>query len=301
MTTATAGGYTDAELATVVDQACAHAGLDSTGARLLRGHTNAVVLLATAPVVLKAARKGSDPAAVARTTALVRWLTRSQFPTVALHPGIRQPFLADGHPVTYWTYLPQTGTGPVTAADLAAPLRALHRLPGPPVTLRRLDNLTAIHRSLAATDTLTPAEHAFLTDRAHTLEHRLHAVEYVLPAGTVQGDPQHGNALKDGHGRTVLCDWDTAAHGHPEWDLVTVEIHCRRFGHGRRHWDGFAAVYGLDITAWPGYPVLRDIRELRMITTNARKTTHTPGTLTEVRRRIKGLRNPDDHTVWNIL
>ncbi|MFD5115181.1 hypothetical protein ACFWNG_23155 [Streptomyces sp. NPDC058391] len=56
--------------------------------------------------------------------------------------------------------------------------------------------------------------------------------------GVIQGDPQHRNALHDGD-TAVLCDWDTAAVGRPEWDLVTIEVHCRRFGYGQPHYQAF--------------------------------------------------------------
>jgi hypothetical protein len=99
----------------------------------------------------------------------------------------------------------------------------------------------------------------------------------------------------------VLCDWDTVAYGQPEWDLATVEIHCRRFGHGPAHYRQFATAYGVDISQWPGYHVLRDLRELRMITTNARKAADAPGTLAEVERRISGLRCENSELAWSIL
>lgn len=106
--------------------------------------------------------------------------------------------------------------------------------------------------------------------------------------------------MRDGQ-RTVLCNWDTVAFGQPEWDLVTVEIHCRRFGYDAAHYEQFAEAYGFDVRVWSGYQVLRGLRELRMITTNARKASHTPGTLTEVRRRIAGYREDDSALQWNIL
>ncbi|MFE7114016.1 hypothetical protein ACFU99_01125 [Streptomyces sp. NPDC057654] len=52
---------------------------------------------------------------------------------------------------------------------------------------------------------------------------------------------------------------------------------------------------------WPGFRTLRDIRELRMITTNAKKALHNPGSLEEVERRIDGLRREDVALQWRIL
>ncbi|MCQ8773075.1 hypothetical protein [Streptomyces telluris] len=122
----------------------------------------------------------------------------------------------------------------------------------------------------------------------------------ALPEGVLQGDPQHRNALHDGDG-AVLCDWDTLSLGQPEWALVTIEVHCRRFGHGTTHYNDFATAYGYDVTSLPGYETLRDLRELRMVTTNARKTHRTPGSLAKIERRIEGLRHSDTDLPWNIL
>ncbi|MET9147159.1 hypothetical protein ACIGZH_25880 [Streptomyces sp. NPDC058319] len=91
------------------------------------------------------------------------------------------------------------------------------------------------------------------------------------------------------------------AFGQPEWDLVTVEVHCRRFAHGQQHYTAFADAYGWDVTAWPGYDTLAAIRELRMIATNARKVHHAPSSLEEVEQRVNGLRREDRSVRWNTL
>lgn len=293
------GGFAASQMYDLLERACAHAGLSTAGAELLRGHTNAVVRLCAEPVVVKIARKGTPVEAVERTVAFVRWLTEQGFPTVPLASGIDQPQVVDDHPVTFWTYLPQNDAS-VQAVGLAEPLRALHELTKPPMRLRSLDNVAAIRRSLAATLTLSGEEVEFLGQRTEVLARALAQIRFALPTAVVQGDPQHRNALRDGR-RTVLCDWDTVAYGQPEWDLVTVEIHCRRFGYGAEHYQRFARAYGFDVTSWSGYPVLRELRELRMITTNARKANHTQGTLEEVRRRIRGYREDNGALQWNIL
>ncbi|MEU2559757.1 phosphotransferase [Streptomyces longispororuber] len=293
------GGFDESELRHIVQHTCKAAELDGTHARLLRGHTNAVILLPDAAAVVKIARRGTPVATVRRTTRFVRWLMDRGFPTVPLHPGPEQPLLVDGHAVTIWTYLPQPGR-PVSAAQLAEPLRRLHHLPAPPVELPEHDNVRAIRKSIAAITSLPPATLRFLTERVDRLEAELAEVRYALPTGPLQGDPQHRNALQRGD-EAVLCDWDTVAHGHPEWDLVTIEIHCRRFGYSPEHYKDFATAYGYDVTALAGYPTLRDLRELRMITTNARKVHHAPESAHEVQQRIEGLKREDVGTRWHIL
>ncbi|WP_326581669.1 phosphotransferase (plasmid) [Actinacidiphila glaucinigra] len=298
-TTPAPGGFDEFEMRRVLDRGCSIVGLNTADARLLRGHTNAVVHLEAERVVVKIARNGSPIDHVTRTVRFVRWLTDAGFPTAPLHP-VDQPVVVDQHAITFWTYLPQP-KHPVAAAQLAKPLYALHTLPTPPIDLPAHDNIAAIHRSLTAITCLPDQEILFLTELADRLQSDLSKVEFALPQGAIQGDPQHRNALHAGAGETVLCDWDTAAIGQPEWDLVTVEVHCRRFGHGQAHYAAFADAYGWDVTRWSGFRTLTAIRELRMITTNARKVHHNPSSLQEVQRRVEGLHRQDSQAQWNIL
>lgn len=293
------GGFDESEMHQVLQRGCEAVGLETSDARLLRGHTNAVVLLEKEQVVVKIARRGSHIDDVTRTVKFVRWLMDAAFPTVPLHP-VQQPVVVDQHAITFWTYLPQPDH-PVAAVQLAKPLHALHTLETPPVALPNHDNLAAIRRSLAAITCLPADTLLVLAEHADQLESDLRAVEFGLPEGVIQGDPQHRNALHVGEDEAVLCDWDTVAVGQPEWDLVTVEVHCRRFGHGQQHYAAFADAYGWDVTRWSGYGTLAAIRELRMITTNARKVHHAPTSLKEVERRVDGLRREDRHLRWSIL
>ena len=77
---------------------------------------------------------------------------------------------------------------------------------------------------------LDAGERCFLQGRCADLAADYARLAGGLPARLVHGDPQHRNTLWDGD-RVVLADWDSAAVGPVEWDAVTVEVHCRRFGH----------------------------------------------------------------------
>lgn len=294
------GGFTEAQLSDLLRRACETAGLRADGAVVLRGQTNAVIKLKAPPVIVKIARAGTDPAEVERTVRFVSWLMDLGFPTVPLYKPDIQPLIIDGHAITLWDYLPQPPE-PVPTEALAKPLSRLHSLGRPPVSLPRSDAIEAIRRSLRATTLLPEQDLRFLQQRAAQLEAELANVRYVLdPAAIIQGDPHHRNALHSAEG-VVLCDWDSASSGQPEWDLVTIEVHCRRFGYGQAAYDEFAQAYGFDVVAWSGYRVLRDLRELRMISTNARKSTHAPEKAAEVVRRVDGLRHRDHTMTWNIL
>jgi hypothetical protein len=50
-------------------------------------------------------------------------------------------------------------------------------------------------------------------------------------------------------------------------DVVLTAMYYDSFGwHTREEYETFARVYGFDIMTWPGYPVLREIREFLMVT-----------------------------------
>lgn len=294
------GGFSEAPLFELLRRACDMTGLDADGAEILRGQTNAVIRLHTPPIIVKIARAGTAPEEVERTVTFVRWLMDLGFPTVPLYEPALQPLIIDGQAVTLWHYLPQP-VEPVPADALAKPLNILHSLSGPPVSLPRIDAVRAIRSSLHQTTILSPEDISFLHQSADRLERELADVQYVLdPDAILQGDPHHKNALYGSDG-VVLCDWDSVSIGQPEWDLVTIEVHCRRFGYGHDSYLDFASAYGFDITSWRGYEALRDLRELRMIATNARKSTHAPQKAAEVARRVTGLRQGNHDLAWNIL
>lgn len=229
--------------------------------------------------------------------AWARSLTSLDFPTVPLL-DVAQPVVADGAMATFWRYLPQDR--PIEAGDIARPLRQLHELPPPPVELPALDAVAAIRRSLSKHQFLSPGELEFLAERCDGLERELPGISYDQPPRLIHADPQHRNTLWDDD-TAVLADWDSAVIGPAEYDLVTIEIHCRRFSHPASTYADFCAIYGRDIRDWPGYRILREVRELRMIATNARKSDPASPGAAEVHRRISELHHADSDGPWAIL
>lgn len=281
----------------IAERACRRFGLDATGAVLLRHHTNAVYQLVTAPVVVKVARPGSRQNA--DVVSLVQWLEHQAVPTVPLLPGVEQPLDIEGCAVTLWRYLPQRRA--IAAGDIAEPLATLHQVGRPPMSLPPLEAVRAIRRGITASRILSASERAVLWQRCEVLVETTAELDYQLAPTLIHGDAQHRNTLWDETSqKPVLCDWESVAIGQPEWDLVTIEVHCRRFGYPPDEYDDFCDRYGVDIRTWAGYPRLRDLRELRMITTNARKSPPGSPQSDEVHRRIAMLR-AEPHQRWNIL
>lgn len=284
----------------ILEEACRGLGIDASSAELVRHQTNGVYLLKNEALIAKVARPDYDLDHIKRTVQLTDWLMNIGFPTVPL-AAFSQPVVIDGIAVTIWKYLPQDRT--ISAADLGEPLRMLHSLVGPPAAvpvLPALDAIEAIKYSLDNEQILAVDDHEYLVRHWASLAGAIKHLHYESAPCILHGDPQHGNALWDGS-RAVLSDWESVVVGPAEWDLVTIEIHCRRFGHPQDTYNAFCEAYSRDIRQWYDFSVLRDIRELRMIATNARKSTPGSRSASEVKRRIAQLRRQDVAATWSIL
>src|SRR5271165_226197 len=137
--------FTEERTREMLTIACRSVGIEPAEPKLLRHQTNAVYLIETAAVVVKIARPEYAIDDIRRTVDLTRWLVAQQFPTVPLC-DVDQPAVIGGSAVTFWRYLPQQK--PISAPDIAGPLRELHYLPKPPSavvpTLPPLDAISAI-------------------------------------------------------------------------------------------------------------------------------------------------------------
>jgi hypothetical protein len=289
--------FTSAFTREILLRACGEVGLTPPSVILLRHQTNGVYLLEEEALVAKVARPDYGIEHTKRIVDTVRWLMEMSFPTVPL-TDFDQPIVIEGSAVTFWTYLAQDH--PVHAADIAGPLRRLHSLGKPPGPIPALDAIPAIWYSIANESILTDDEHEYLAARCTDLAAAAHELRYEHPSCLLHGDPQHANALWN-IDHAVLSDWDSLVIGPTEWDLVTIDVHCRRFSYPPAEYDAFCAAYGRDVRDWDGYPVLRDIRELRMISTNARKSVPGSRGAAEVKRRIAQLRSGQEESAWSIL
>ena len=124
-------------------------------------------------------------------------------------------------------------------------------------------------------------------------------LQFVLPQGVIHGDASVGNVLRDTQGDPVLIDLDGFAIGPREWDLALTAIYYDSFGwHSRDEYEEFARVYGFDIMQWPGYPVMRAVREFLMITWVIQKAAESDQAAAEARKRISELRTGASRRDW---
>ena len=106
-------------------------------------------------------------------------------------------------------------------------------------------------------------------------------------------------ARRDASGQAVLIDLDGFAIGPREWDLVLTAMYYDSFGwHTQADYEQFAAVYGFDVMKWPGYQVLRDVREFLMVTWLSQKGADDEQAAAEVRTRITALRSGGSRRDW---
>lgn len=275
------------------------AGVDDSDAVLLRHHSNAVYHLPVAGLVAKVAPPDEAPDRPARTVTLARWLSGQTVPVIEA-ANLPQPVGVAGNLVTFWVYLHQPADRSLVAADIAEPLKRLHSTDRPTsIALPLLDAPRAIRSSIAKSAILTERDRLFLLDQLGDAIARVAEASYG-PTVVVHGDAQHRNTLLRGED-AVLADLESMALAPPEWDLVTIEVHCRRFRRPANEYTDFAAAYGTDVRQAGGYAALRDLRELRMITTNARKAHRGSPAAREVERRIEQIRARDLGGIWRIL
>ncbi|MFF4563978.1 phosphotransferase enzyme family protein [Streptomyces sp. NPDC001435] len=291
-------GFTSDRAATVMAAACRAAGLDATGAELIRLGENALFRLAPVPVIVRVAR-GEEWLPKARTeVAVSRWLAEEGFPAARIVEDLEQPFLIDGHPVTFW-HLIVEGDRKATYGELGGILRDLHSLTLPAgLVLPSFDPFDKqqlrLDRAVISDD-----DKAFLQKRWHELRGKYGELRFETPKGPVHGDAHVQNLMVDEQGRVILIDFEAFCYDHPEWDLMVTAVEHHSLGwQTDEQYADFVAAYGRDLYDWHGYETLRGIQEFGMTTWLMQNVQEDAETEAEYRRRIAGLRNDDAPRDW---
>ncbi|WP_433498851.1 phosphotransferase [Sphaerimonospora sp. CA-214678] len=272
---------------------CRMAGMDCRDARLIRVCANTVFYLPRAAAAVRVA--SAEMAAKARRAVrMARWLESIGFPAVRVHPAAPEAVVVEGAVATFWEYLPQPRHAP-PVVRLASLLRHLHE-ESPPFPVAPWDPVTdARSNLLLAAGTLQDSDREFLLDWCDLLDGELPANRYSLPYGLIHGDAWAGNLLWRGR-EVVLCDLDQMCHGPLEWDLVPTVVNGLRFGHPTV--EEFLGTYGFDVRAAVGFPLLRQVRELTMLTGALPALSSRPSIAREISRRISNLRDPSGSGQW---
>lgn len=278
----------------ILRAACAQAGLNSSTASALRQHAASVWLLRDVDIVVRIGRSAERAELAVRIT---RWLHEQGFP--AVRPiDIDQPVTLDDAAVTFWTHYPQHGRPAPGAAALGGLLRRLHHLSQPPVALETYVPLSALGTVLESDTQLSEGDRSWLIDRRMHLLSTCQQLQSVLGEGFIHGDAYPGNALWDGDS-VRLGDWDEVARGPRELDLVNTH-QGERFGRSAAERQAFSDAYGWDVTAWPGYSTLREVRDLHTLGAYiARAGRRDARAAAELRHRVATLRAGDRRSLWH--
>ncbi|NKY96645.1 phosphotransferase family protein [Nocardiopsis alborubida] len=246
----------------ILSQALAHAGLNRSLATAspIRIGENAVI--GFPDLVARIARPGQEQAA-RREVVVARWLTDHGFP-VTTPLDVEQPIVVEGRAVTFWEVLPEHTSG--TVKDVAYLLRGLHSLPVPThLALGELDPFVRLPQRIDDAVGLAPDDVVWLRNRLESLREAWSQLPDGRQHTVVHGDAWIGNVARHAHG-SVLLDLERCSVGPPEWDLVSTAIKTNSVPWlDQEQYDCFVRVYGgHDVTDWPGFTVMRDLRELRM-------------------------------------
>ena len=291
--------FDDAQLRRGLAAIAEAADFDPTGAQLIKVTNNAVWRLATTPTVVRLA---TTPALLHRTPTVIaaaRWLAAHHVPAVRL-TDLPQPTTATDNTGFVWTATTWHAETPTDAAptgrDLGQLIRTVHSLPPPADPLPAWKPLEDIRRRLTDAEALPDKDRAVLNRLIDELDRDLPHVRYALPPGPIHGDAHLGNLIPTATDSVLLCDFDSAATGPREVDLVPTAVGRLRFRHPPQIQEDLVDAYGFDVTSWSGWPVLRRLRELKLATSTLPLLASQPAIAARWRQRMTSIRDGDERS-----
>ncbi|MFC3965730.1 phosphotransferase enzyme family protein [Nocardia jiangsuensis] len=273
----------------VLDAACRSAGLDSSGATMMRVGENILYRLSSTPVVVRIGRDAGHRPDACKELAVSGWLAAQGFPAARVFEvDCPQPLDVGGHPVTFWRFLPGRPATTDEAGVLGALVRRLHQLPRPAIDLPPVRAFDHVAARLAVAP-IAPADRELLHERVEVLSGQLLAVEFALPEVALHGDAHIANVMID-DGAPTLIDFEAFAWGPAEWDLAKTAAEASMGMVPDADYRAFADAYGRDVTEWSGWPVLRGIQQLKMVSWLAQNVDHSSRIRAEYDKRIATIR-----------
>ncbi|MBB1242502.1 aminoglycoside phosphotransferase family protein [Streptomyces durbertensis] len=297
MTTHERTAFDSAAAEDILLRACALAGLVADGVEMVRLGDHAVFRVAGGRVVSRVGRHADRLPSVRREVAVARWLEAVDYPSARLATDAEQPVVVEGHPVTFWGGLAD-GEKYASTREMGELLRRLHGLEPPPFDLPELHPFDKVKKRLEGAE-IRVETRTYLAGLAEELTAEYRKLDFVLPPGHLHGDFNIGNVLRDAEGRPRVIDLDGFARGPREWDLIQTAMYYDSFGwHTEAEYTDFADGYGFDIRRWPGYTVLRSIRELLMVTWLSQNAGADARAAAEVEKRVETLRSGSSRRGW---
>jgi hypothetical protein len=272
-------------------------GLDVCHAELIKFTNNAVFRLPAAGVVVRIAGSETMVQRISKVIEVAQWLEHHNVPTVRLMPGLEQPLKIDGLMATIWQEVPRGGPVP-TGADLADILSAFHALPPPAGELPDWSPMDEIRQRLGEPDGVALEVLSYLEGQCDQVQAELAGLKFELPRGPIHGDAFMGNLIAGPDG-PVLCDFDSTCIGPREWDLTPLAVGKLRFDYSGDAYGDLADRYGFDVLRWPGFAVLRRVRELKLVSSIVPVLGSSPELRPQWEHRLRTYRSGDRTTRWS--
>lgn len=278
-----------------LQSAASKAGIDTTTIELIRAGENHIYRLPHR-IVGRVARPG-EARSVERETVVARWLNANGIN--AVRPiDVEQPVIIDERAVTFWEELPPHHNG--TVRQVATVLKRLHSLPIPEqLADLHLAPFVRLIERITEAENITEEERGWLLDHLNDLRQRWAARSESSSECVIHGDAWSGNVVDaDGQGVTLL-DLERCSVGPPEWDLASTAVRHTTFGTmGDDEYHEYCTAYGRDVTAWEGFELFRDIRELRVTCYAIQRAQDDPALASEAQLRIDCLRGERGPRPW---
>jgi aminoglycoside phosphotransferase (APT) family kinase protein len=285
----------------VLRLACAEAGLDAADAEPIRLGENAIFRLPRG-LVARIARTGQENAARNEIT-VARWMAVVGVPAVEAI-DVAQPIVVEGRAVTFWREFFEQRHA--TIAEIAGALKQLHSRALPAdLALPRLAPFVRLADRITEATVISDDDRDWLRLRLDQLRAAYDDLPAGLPSSVIHGDAWYGNVVSTEDDRVIFVDLERCSVGPPEWDLVSTAVRYSSFGTlDLAEYQEFATSYGYDVLDWPGFEVLRDIRELRVTCYAAQRATENSAYGEEAAKRIasvRGERGPRPWKDWNAI
>ncbi|UQU66821.1 aminoglycoside phosphotransferase family protein [Couchioplanes caeruleus] len=275
----------------------AQTGLSVAGAHLIKFTNNAVFRLPKVSAVARIAGSETMAKRVNKVVRVAGWLEDEGVAAVQLLRGVPQPVVVDGLLVTVWQDIEGPGRPP-TGEDLAKILKVFHRLLPPDGGLPGWAPIEEIRQRLDDPEGVSADDVAFLRAQCDEIEAALANVSFELPQGPIHGDAFMGNLITSPTG-PVICDFDSTCIGPREWDLTPLAVGKLRFNYARDAYSELIGCYGFDVMKWPGFAVLRRVRELKLVASVVPVLASNPAIREQWKHRLSTYRSGDQTTRWS--
>ncbi|MEU5553532.1 aminoglycoside phosphotransferase family protein [Micromonospora sp. NPDC047793] len=288
------GGVQTDEAVRAAALAAAQVGVPAADPVVIRVGENGVVLLPKAGVLARVVPGPEAVHRVRRELEVAGWLASQELP--AIRPVSRLPVVVAPYVVSLWEYLPDARSADLVT--LAECLRLLHDVSPPVGGLPRLSPFARFDDQLNRGTALRAGDRAFLRELRDRLAAQWEQMTFALGETVLHGDAHMENLLVTADGQRAFVDLETVCVGPPEWDLTLSALYYECGWFTGQEYARFAETYGYDVRQGSAWPVLRQIRMMRMTLWLAQSADNDVQRRRQLTHRLSTLRDGSAPSGW---